>query len=390
MEIQANLTRAPIHQVVGLIPGAVEPDRWVIVGCHRDAWSLGAMDPGSGTLTLLNAARGLGKLLANGWQPRRSILLVSHDAEEQGLVGSFEWVEQHFSQLLGRGVAYLNMDTAVNGRDTFWPRGTPTLQRLIHEVASAVPAPADQVAQGRAKVIDMWPDSDSLMAALGSGSDYAGFQQHAGLACAEARFIGNSGYSGVYHSAYDSYYWMEHFGDPDFTYHRSISTVLALMALRLADDVLLPFDYQFYPVALRQYAANSQRQVSNISGAPSFDFAPLYQAIDRFQTAANALDAEIRLLLAEPSPSAAQLRSINDRLIFTERTFINFPRSGRGWYSHALFSPGRYDSYSSDAFPVLTDAIHDRDWNEVAFQIKMLTTILISASETLSSSLLVI
>lgn len=384
MGIVSNITRATVNQVLGIIPGAVEPDRWVILGAHRDAWDLGAMDPGSGTITILNVARALGALLKQGWRPRRTIVVMSHDAEEQGLVGSAEWVEHHKTLLQHRGVAYLNVDIAVDGREQFSPSGTPSLQALIRKVARLVPAPPDQRAAGKATVSDMWPESQAVMGSLGSGSDFTAFQQHAGLAAADFEFTGNSGYGGVYHSAYDSFYWLSHFGDPDFEYHKAMTQVMGLVALHLADEPLLELDYVQYPLALMQNLQQVQRTLASVDGLhPQFDFSPMQEAIALFNQSAVALRAA---LLQNPSPSPLALRGINDQLVFTERTFINFPKSARGWYAHSLFSPGKYDAYATDAFPVLGDAIHDHDWDAVAFQIQMLATIIRIAADSLSSS----
>ena len=86
-----------IWNVIATIPGTVEPDRWVMIGNHRDAWVYGAVDPGSGTAATLEMCRALGAAVKNGWKPRRTLVYASWDAEEYGLVGSTEWAEQHAS-----------------------------------------------------------------------------------------------------------------------------------------------------------------------------------------------------------------------------------------------------------------------------------------------------
>ena len=383
LRVASNLTAAPIRQILAVIPGAVEPDRLVVLGSHRDAWDLGAMDPGSGTITLLNVARGLGRLLEKGWRPRRTLVLMSHDAEEQGLVGSVEWVEHHKTLLQHRGVAYLNVDIAVGGRERLSPSGTPTLEPLLRRLAMQVPAPADQRQKGKVSLGDMWPAREEAMDALGSGSDFTAFQQHAGLAAAHFEFDGDSGYEGVYHSAYDSYYWLSHFGDPGFEYHKCMSQLMGLAALHLADQPLLEIDWRGYPAALRQNLAHVRAALDAVQEPhPPVDFSPLERAISQF----NATVRQFHRALEETSLddlSPERLRGINDQLVFAERTFISYPKAGRGWYAHSLFSPGKYDGYSSDAFPLLGDAIHDRDWDAVTFQIQLLSTILQIAGQSL-------
>ncbi|HXQ74500.1 MAG TPA: M28 family peptidase, partial [Pyrinomonadaceae bacterium] len=83
----------PIWNVVARIEGNTEPNRWIVLGNHRDAWVFGAVDPNSGTSAMLEVGRGFGELLKQGWKPRRTIILCSWDAEEYGLIGSTEWAE---------------------------------------------------------------------------------------------------------------------------------------------------------------------------------------------------------------------------------------------------------------------------------------------------------
>lgn len=75
--------------VIGYIKGAVEPDRYVIMSNHRDAWGYGSVDPSSGTAQLMEVARTFGEMLKKGWRPRRTIVLASWAAEEYGLEGIF-------------------------------------------------------------------------------------------------------------------------------------------------------------------------------------------------------------------------------------------------------------------------------------------------------------
>ncbi len=81
----------------------------MIVGNHRDAWVLGAVDPHSGSAALLELARSLSIMYQEGWRPRRTIVLCSWDAEEYGLIGSTEWVEENAAHLTKSAVAYLNV-----------------------------------------------------------------------------------------------------------------------------------------------------------------------------------------------------------------------------------------------------------------------------------------
>lgn len=77
---------ATIQDIFAVIEGYEEPDRYVLLGNHRDAWTYGAVDPNSGTAALLDIARRLAFLMRLGWRPRRTIVLCSWDAEEFGMV----------------------------------------------------------------------------------------------------------------------------------------------------------------------------------------------------------------------------------------------------------------------------------------------------------------
>lgn len=77
---------ATIHNVFAVIRGLEEPNRYVLLGNHRDAWTYGAIDPNSGTAALLDIARRYALLMRLGWSPRRTIIFCSWDAEEFGMV----------------------------------------------------------------------------------------------------------------------------------------------------------------------------------------------------------------------------------------------------------------------------------------------------------------
>ncbi|HKP83097.1 MAG TPA: M28 family metallopeptidase, partial [Pyrinomonadaceae bacterium] len=239
-----------IWNVVARIDGNEEKDRWVVLGNHRDAWVFGAVDPNSGSSAMLEVGRGFGELLKKGWKPRRTIVLCSWDAEEYGLVGSTEWAEELAAELRTKAVAYLNLDAAVSGPN-FSASSVPSLWKLIRAATRDVKDPKTgksvyQQWQDRARENRPETDqstSEARIGALGSGSDYTPFLQHLGVASTD---MGFSGDYGVYHSAYDSFYWMDKFGDPEFKYHVAAAQVWGTLAMRLADADGLSFDYTDY------------------------------------------------------------------------------------------------------------------------------------------------
>src|SRR5213593_189985 len=280
-----------IWDVITRIDGAVERDRWVVLGNHRDAWVFGAVDPNSGTTAMLELGRGLGQLLKSGWQPRRSIILCSWDAEEEGLIGSTEWAEEKASELREKAVAYLNMDAAVSGPN-FGASSVPSMWKLIRSAAENVrdPKTGNSVYEAwRDRAWENAPESDRYDAngsekpappprigALGSGSDYTPFLQHLGVPALDMGFGGDYG---VYHSAYDSFYWMSHFGDPTFQYHVAAAQIWGTIAMRLADAAGLPLDYTDYAAQLREFVNETKRMATRRKLPDSFDSKSMLAAI---------------------------------------------------------------------------------------------------------------
>src|SRR5438477_1338639 len=241
-----------IWDVTGRVPGSQLPDEWVVAGNHRDAWVYGAVDPNSGTAAMLEAVHGLGELLKSGWKPKRTIIFGSWDAEEEGLIGSTEWGEQHEAELAD-AVAYFNMDVAVSGQK-FGASSVPTLKQFLREVTKVVPSPKGGMLydewrktsqsgnDAERKPTQAIGDGERTPAAqtrsdvpvgdLGSGSDYTVFLQHLGVPSAD---VSSTGTYGVYHSAFDNFNWFKKFGYPDFTYEQEMTRVFGIEAIRMAD-----------------------------------------------------------------------------------------------------------------------------------------------------------
>jgi N-acetylated-alpha-linked acidic dipeptidase len=374
-----------IWNVIGRIEGAEEPDRWVVLGNHRDAWTFGAVDPNSGTTAMLELARGFGELLKTNWRPRRTIIFGSWDGEEHGLIGSTEWVEEHAAELREKGVAYLNMDSAVSGAN-FGAASVPTLWKMIRGAARDVHDPKtgksvyqawqdrSREARPEAELTDAGAGTDTPIAearinALGSGSDYTPFLQHIGVPSLD---MGFSGDYGVYHSAYDSFNWMAKFGDPDFTYHVAAAQIWGTMTLRLANARALPFDYADYAGELRDFINETQKTAARRKLADDFDAKALLDAVKdlsdeaaRVQSRRNQLLEEIesRVRAGDTRPRALMpLKRINDSLIAAERALTDERGlRNRAWYRHQIYAPGLYTGYAAQPLPDLRQAIDDRN-----------------------------
>lgn len=374
-----------IWNVIGRIEGAEEPDRWVVLGNHRDAWTFGAVDPNSGTTAMLELARGFGELLKTNWRPRRTIIFGSWDGEEHGLIGSTEWVEENAAALREKAVAYLNMDSAVSGAN-FGASSVPTLWKFIRASARDVHDPKTgksvyqawqeraREARPEAELTDAGMGTDTPIAearinALGSGSDYTPFLQHIGVPSLDMGFGGDYG---VYHSTYDSFNWMEKFGDPNFTYHVAAAQIWGTMALRLANARALPFDYADYALELRNFINETQKTAARRKLADDFDAKALLDAVKdlsdeaaRVQSRRTQLLEEIesRTRAGDTQPRALMpLKRINDSLIAAERALTDERGlRNRAWYRHQIYAPGLYTGYAAQPLPDLRQAIDDRN-----------------------------
>ncbi|MCL7032661.1 hypothetical protein MKW94_020687 [Papaver nudicaule] len=342
---------ATIHNVFAVIKGWEEPDRYVLLGNHRDAWTYGAVDPNSGTAALLDIARRYALLMRYGWVPRRTIILCSWDAEEFGMVGSTEWVEQNLVNLGSKAVAYLNVDCAVQGPG-FFARATPQLDNLIIDVTKKIKDPDSEDME----VYQTWAARNNridIQRLSGVDSDYASFLQHAGIPSIDL-YYGKD--FPVYHTAFDSFDWMSTYGDPLFHRHVTVTGIWGLLALHLADDPILPFDYPAYATKLQDHAS----ALESLLGS-DLNLRPITSAIQEFSFAAKAVEMEVKKLRAQMTSDDLLImkrRSLNDKLMLAERGFLD-PEGlqGRQWFKHLVYGPPDDDESKLVIFPGIADAL---------------------------------
>jgi N-acetylated-alpha-linked acidic dipeptidase len=378
-----------IWNVIGRIDGNEEKDRWVILGNHRDAWVFGAVDPNSGTSTMLEVARGFGELMKQGWKPRRTIVLGSWDAEEYGLIGSTEWAEEYASELKEKAVAYLNLDVAVSGPH-FSASSVPSLWKVMRAATMDVKDPKtgktiyqqwqDHAREGRAEGDQS--NTEARIGALGSGSDYTPFLQHLGIASTDMGFGGDYG---VYHSSYDSFNWMDKFGDPGFVYHVAAAQVWGTLALRLVEADGLQFDYTDYAKQVRDYFKETVRIAGwrNLGG--SFDEKSMNDALEDFANEAERV-SKLRLAAVRDA-DREKLSRINQALIQTERQLID-PRGlrGRAWYKHQIYAPGFYTGYAAQPLTDFRQSIDDRNGANAKESLEKIVQAIKRATNTLKQA----
>lgn len=366
MTLTMDYRMRTIWNVIGTLTGKDYPDEWILLGNHRDAWVYGAVDPSSGTTALLEVARAFGELRKTGWQPRRTIKLCSWDAEEYGLIGSTEWVEEHLAELREKAVCYLNVDSAVSG-DNFRASAVPSLWSVTKAVLRDVPD-----ASGTRSLYDNWRAQDPQapevrFGKLGSGSDYAPFLQIAGIACLD---MASTGSYGVYHSTYDSFRWMEKFGDPTFSRHAAMARGWALLAFRLAESHRIGLN-------LLDYAREIERLAQELAHEhPQLDATALLDAARDLTIAAEAFETE---------PDTPATLATRNRLRRQFEGFLLAPEGLPKRYDarHVVYAPGVFSGYGAEVFSGVRYALTRNDAADVAQAMEQIVTALKKATRTL-------
>ena len=414
MKLEFNWDMKTINDVIAKMPGSERPDEWIIRGNHEDGWVNGANDPLSGQVAMLDEAKALAQLSKTGWKPKRTIVFCSWDAEEEGLIGSTEWVETHADELAQKAAVYINTDST--GRGFLGMSGSHTLEKFINEVGKDIPDPETKVsvwertrdnrivnasAAARKEVLDR---PDLRISALGSGSDYTPFIQHLGIASIDIGFGGEDG-GGSYHSIYDSYAHFQRFVDPGNVYGVVTAKVCGHATMRLADADTLPFEFTNFADTVGTYVnevtklTDSMRDETRSMNdmvqngtwqavqdptevhvaprtkdpVPNIDFSPLRKALDRVNDAAQKYQKASRGRINSPEKQKA----LDDVLFKTERALTTpegLPR--RDWFRHQIYAPGFYTGYGVKTLPGVREAIEQRNWQEAQAEIAIIAATL--------------
>jgi N-acetylated-alpha-linked acidic dipeptidase len=371
-----------IYDTFGIVRGSEFPNEMVVIGGHRDGWGPGTADNVSGTVSVLEAARAVAEQLKEGKRPRRTIVFATWDAEEWGLIGSTEYVEDDSLRLLKGAAAYFNQDVAAQGV-RFGGGGSPSLRPMLRDIAREVADP-----NGRGSVYAEWrraaavgDTSEPAMGDPGGGSDFAGFYNHLGIPIAEWSF---GGAGGVYHSQYDDFAWMSKFGDPGFKYHAAAASIGAAMVLRIANADILPYDYLEFARTMRSYLPAVDRTLLARHMAISTN--PVRDAIGRFESAAAAF-AEARANLLAAQPPAAVLERTNAALLKVERALTR-PEGlkTRPWFRNLIYVADEDNGYANMVFPSVNEAIRAGDAERTGREIADLAARFDAAAAALSDA----
>lgn len=418
LKVAFNWELQPAYNVIAKLMGRNYPDEWIIRGNHHDAWVNGANDPISGMVSVLEEARAVSELTKTGWRPARTIVYCAWDAEEPGLLGSTEWVEDHANELRKKAVVYINTDS--NGRGFLDAGGSHTLEKFFDQVTRSVTDPQTGLSvfdRARAREMVQGKPEPKFFAleALGSGSDYSPFIQHLGIASLNLGFDGENN-GGEYHSIYDSYDHYIRFKDPGLHYGVALAKVAGHTTLRMAEAEYLPFEFQHFTQTVSGYLEELMKMVDNVrektkkenqlikeglykaaadptlvfivpdtkEDVPFFNFAPLQNALESLKKQAAAFE---KALAGNPVTKEEAIQ-LNQQLRKMEH-FLTLEAGlpGRPWFQHYIYAPGYYTGYGVKTLPSVREAIEQRQWDKIQPQIERLAGVLQNFSNAIEDAI---
>jgi N-acetylated-alpha-linked acidic dipeptidase len=409
--VKSDWGQKTLYNVIATMKGKTQPEQWVVRGNHRDGWVMGAEDPLSGHVVMMEEAKAIGALAKAGWKPARTIVYASWDGEEQGLLGSTEWAETHAKELQDKAVVYINTDSS--GRGVLDVDASYSTRRLLNEVAAEVIDPetgatarARNIASVQVRALSgdardeikaeakaVAAGKDFAVAPMGSGSDYTPFVQHLGIASINLGYSGEDE-GGVYHSLYDTFEHYQRFNDPGGIYQAALAKTVGRLVLRTADAEVAPLQFAGLAETVdsnvtglkkleettRERAEGVNRLVDGgayaLADEPSkkwapparqdpgkpLDFKALDAAVAKLKASAAAYDAASA---GAPALPAAQRARLNDMLQKAEQSLTDkrgLP--GRPWFRHMIYAPGLLTGYGAKTIPGVREAIESRRWAE--------------------------
>lgn len=421
LKVTSNWDLKPVNDVIATLRGSEDPDQWVIRGNHFDGWVNGADDPLSGMAAVLEEARMLGELHKQGWSPKRTIIYCAWDGEEPGLLGSTEWVETHGDELQKHAVAYINSDS--NGRGFFRASGSHDLEKLINDVIRELNDPEKNIpvwqrarlsrianAKNQEERTEIRKRAELTIGALGDGSDYASFLDHAGISALNLGYGGEND-ANAYHSIYDDFYWYTHFVDTDFSYGRALAQTGGTTVMRLADAEVIPFEYVGMAETIAKYVTELEKQLKEKQDEigehnlelkegvfsavadphktfvlppreatpPYMNFAPLKNGVEAIKHSAERYQTAFAKAQTEGGAafSPQSLNLLNTDLLKIQRTFLTergLPE--RPWFKHQVYAPGAYTGYGAKPIAAVREYMDEKKWTEAEGQVPAVAKVL--------------
>jgi len=376
IKAETELDVMPIRNIVTLIEGSQFPDQWILLGNHHDAHMFGGGDPNSGTAVQLEFSRILGSWIKQGWRPQRSILINSWCAEEYGLIGSTEWVEEHADAVRKKVVVNFNMDSAIFNIDTpLFITASPTIIPLIQQTVTGLRDPRS----GR-PFADVWLEQQyeysNWFSSIGYGwqimprekpytkpkidpfpgmDDNMPFYYHLVVPGTDM-FYGTD--YGMYHSVYENYHWIAEHMDPKFEYHKLMTMILGLLALRVAEDDYIPFDYVNYA---RYVEKTLKRLEQRLPDDFRTEFIGLKGLCREWIDTAGRVQTRLMQSPTLDTPARGEINSIWYRM---ERAFFHQAGiPGNPWFKNLFAGPGVRSQPKGKILPGLQVALRKKDLN---------------------------
>jgi N-acetylated-alpha-linked acidic dipeptidase len=419
LKVSSNWDLKPVNDVIATLRGSEDPDQWVIRGNHFDGWVNGADDPLSGMAAVLEEARRLGELHKQGWNPKRTIIYCAWDGEEPGLLGSTEWVETHGDELQKHAVAYINSDS--NGRGFFHASGSHDLEKLINDVVRGIQDPEKNIpvwqrarlsrianAKNPEERSEIRKRAELAIGALGDGSDYASFLDHAGISALNIGYGGEND-ANAYHSIYDDFSWYTKFIDRDFSYGRALAQTGGTTVMRLADADVIPYEFTGMAETIAKYVTELEKQLKDKqeeigehnlelkegvfnaiadprktsvpppqeTTPPYMNFAPLKNGVEAVKHSAEHYQAAVAKAQSEGTLSPQALDSLNIDLLKIQRTFLTergLPE--RPWFKHQVYAPGAYTGYGAKPIAAVREYMDEKKWAEAEAQVPTVAKVL--------------
>lgn len=351
---------------------------------------------------MMEVITALDLLVQQGWRPLRSIYFASWDAEEYNIIGSTEYVEDHIEDIRDNAIAYLNVDVGVVG-DKFRALGSPLFQHALSRVLGRVADPLKNRTVG-----DIWTEEGGQLGGLGAGSDYVAFQDLAGCSSIDIMFDGpENGYP--YHSCYETFDWMDQFGDPGFIYHATLAEIWVLLILEIAQEPIYPFDLKDYGLAVKGYINDLEKYAigKDATEGKKLDLTSLRKAADTLGQNAKEFEGwedwwwgQFRGRAGyETNTMGMQRLSHNARMSNFETHLLDLPADGkedkggedgeqhgipgREQFKHVIFGPDAWSGYDEAYFPAVRDAIELGNWSLAQTQADKAARILSKAADKL-------
>ena len=374
--MNSDVKEKRLFNVVGTIPGAYEPTRYVLISGHHDAWQNESSKPGMTHSTLMEIARTFGHLHRHGWKPGRSLLFASWDGEEIGRLGSTSWLFAHSKELSSRAVAHINLDYELDGASHDHVAGSPIFRNLIEQVAKSVHCDDGSNLASNCSLFSTWlrdethedlPTSDHL----DLGSTNSAFQNILGVSSVQVALKGpsnNYGTSSRTPSHIVTTSNQREFLEPKFRFSALVARFVTLLALKLTSTPELPVSVRDYSDRLHTEVREFLRNAATNAEIKrrGIDLGAIAEALHKFEHAAEKFHSTYDASF--PMEFLAH-HEYSDQLLEMERAFLlpaTASRRGdsgsvtkllRNPFRHAIYGPNPMNLGQNVLFPHLSGAL---------------------------------